>query len=254
LRAFTPPPQPQPAAAPPLALSAAPEAALAIVGLDPVKTPDFPMPPGSRPASFSTGPQPRAEGGESAAGAMIVVPGLLARGGVRDQEPTLVANVPLPPRPSQQALLAAARNALGSPPAAPAPSATRVSGAPDPRLEGRAIYTLAIQMPNVTSYTGSWIVWFAERQLAPGSPALAIAPPVPLRKVDPKYIAAAADERVEGTVRLFAVIRKDGRVDSVVLLRHLDDRLDRSAQEALAKWEFTPASRDGAAVEVDAVF
>ena len=59
---------------------------------------------------------------------------------------------------------------------------------------------------------------------------------------------------MEGTVRLFAVIRKDGRVDSVALLRRLDDRLDRSAGEALAKWEFTPALRNGLPVEVDAVF
>jgi periplasmic protein TonB len=72
--------------------------------------------------------------------------------------------------------------------------------------------------------------------------------------VDPKYIAAAAAERVEGTVRLAAVIRKDGRVDAITLLRHLDDRLDRSSEEALARWEFQPAFRDGRAVEVDAVF
>ena len=47
-------------------------------------------------------------------------------------------------------------------------------------------------------------------------------PPVPLRKVDPKYVATAVAERVEGKVRLSAIIRKDGHVDSVVLLRHLD--------------------------------
>jgi outer membrane biosynthesis protein TonB len=34
----------------------------------------------------------------------------------------------------------------------------------------------------------------------------------------------------------------------------LDDRLDRSAQEALAKWEFVPAVRDGVPVDVDAIF
>ena len=51
-----------------------------------------------------------------------------------------------------------------------------------------------------------------------------------------------------------AVIRKDGQVDSIALLRHLDDRLDRSAAEALAKWQFEPAIRDGTPVEVDAVF
>ena len=90
--------------------------------------------------------------------------------------------------------------------------------------------------------------------MAGDRPAVDVRPPVPVRKVDPKYIAAAVSERVEGVVRLFAVIRKDGRVDSVAILRHLDDRLDQSAAEALAKWQFEPAMSNGAAVDVDAVF
>jgi len=55
-------------------------------------------------------------------------------------------------------------------------------------------------------------------------------------------------------VRLAAGIRKDGRGDGLKLLRHGDDRLDRSAGEALAKGEFEPAFRAGRAVDVDAVF
>jgi TonB family protein len=77
---------------------------------------------------------------------------------------------------------------------------------------------------------------------------------VPLRKVDPKYVATAVTERVEGKVRLSAVIRKDGHVDSVELLSHLDPRLDETAAEALGKWIFQPARRNGAVIDVDAVF
>jgi protein TonB len=78
--------------------------------------------------------------------------------------------------------------------------------------------------------------------------------PSPIRKVDPKYVAAAAAEGVQGVVRLGAVIRRDGRVEAVKLLRHLDDRLDASAMESLAKWRFEPAQRNGSPVDVDAVF
>jgi protein TonB len=60
-------------------------------------------------------------------------------------------------------------------------------------------------------------------------------------------------DRVEGNVRLIAVIRKDGRVDAVRLLRHLDDRLDQSAEEAMGKWQFEPALRNGQPVDVDAL-
>jgi TonB family protein len=78
--------------------------------------------------------------------------------------------------------------------------------------------------------------------------------PHPLRKVDPKYFPAALDEKVEGKVRLAAVIRKDGHVERVELLQHLDTRLDQSSLEALAKWEFEPAVRNGTPIDVDAVF
>jgi protein TonB len=186
-----------------------------------------------------------------------VVPGLLVRGGAKDNQQTLLANASAT---SPENLLAAARAALATPPAAPTangasrePHATKVSSAPDPRLDGRAVYTVAIQMPNVTSYSGSWMVWFADREPESGE-AHDVRPPMPVRKVDPKYIAAAAEEKVEGVVRLFAVIRKDGHVESVALVRHLDDRLDRSAREALAQWIFQPAQLDGAPIDVDAVF
>jgi hypothetical protein len=47
-------------------------------------------------------------------------------------------------------------------------SPVHVSAAPDKRLDGRVVYTVAINMPNVTSYSGSWILWYAERQPDPG--------------------------------------------------------------------------------------
>lgn len=226
---------------------------MAIVGLTPAKSPDFPAPPGSRQAGFSAGPQPRPEGANAGnPGAMIEVPGLLARGGQRDAAPALVASLPAT---SRENLLAAARlSRTPAPQPTPESMAGRGVTAPDPRLSGRIVYTVAIQMPNITSYSGSWIVWFAERAPLPGAPPLEMTAPLPLRKVDPKYIPAAVAEGVEGKIRLSAVIRKDGRIEEVSLLQHLDDRLDRSAVEALGKWEFQPALRNGSAVDIDAVF
>jgi protein TonB len=235
------------------------DAAMAIVGLKPSKTTDFPMPPNSQRAGFAAGPQPRPEGATGGSNnPAIVVPGLLARGGAKDAQPTLVASIT---PTSRESLAAAARLARQLPPPPPPvehiaaePRAARVSSAPDPRLDGRVIYTIAIQMPNITSYSGSWIVWFAEHEVQADSAAVELRPPLAVRKVDPKYIAAAADEHVEGKVLLSAIIRKDGRVDSVSLLNKLDERLERSAAEALAKWEFEPAQRNGSPVDVDAVF
>jgi len=232
----------------------APEVAMAIVGLFPARPTEIPTPKTSQEAGFSAGPQPQPTGeSPSAENHQLVIPGLLAHAGPQDPQPSLMAS--LEPPGSARNLLVAARAVRVTPSTLPmaVPGSMPVAAPPGSRLTGRVVYSVAIQMPNVTSYSGSWIIWFAERQPVPGQ-LPDVHPPLALRKVDPKYVAAASDEKIEGKVRLAAIIRKNGHVDTVELLQHLDDRLDRSAEEALAKWEFTPALRDGAPVEIDAVF
>jgi len=124
---------------------------------------------------------------------------------------------------------------------------------PDPQFSDRDVYTLAVQMPNITSYVGSWIMWFAERTPRGARGAGGLRPPVPLHKVDPRYQPGAISERVEGKVQIAGVIRTDGHVELLRVLKSVDERLDRSAEEALRKWEFEPAKRDGSPVEVDVV-
>jgi hypothetical protein len=240
--------------------SAAPnQASLAIVGLNPANTSNLPSPPGSHDAGFSAGPEKRPSGGAgSVSGAgLLGVPNLLVRGGgPPDASATRVSALGLAPTSRENLALAAKTAAPGPPPPPPesVKGAMRVTEAPDPRLSGRIVYTVAIQMPNVTSYSGSWLVWFAEHEPVPGSGPVEMKAPVPLHKVDPKYIAAAAAEHVEGKVRLFGVIRKDGHVDSIALIQHVDVRLDQSAAGALGQWVFEPALRNGRPVDVDAVF
>ena len=253
-------PERQPHTAPAASLAEAPatinrptETALAIVSPFPVHEAPIPAPKSSQQAGFSQGPQPRGGGGNSSAGTSgLTVPGLLVRNGSADTRPTLLAA--LEP-PTSRTNLAAAVNGVGAtPPGAADSSATRVTTAPDPRLAGRVVYSVAIQMPNISSYSGSWIIWFAESEPLPGQTVRNMQAPRPVRKVDPKYFPAAVDEKVEGKVRLAGVIRKDGHVDGIELLQHLDNRLDQSSLEALAKWEFAPAQRNGIPIDVDAVF
>jgi len=232
--------------------ASAPAVSMAIVGLNPNANAPAPAPEGSRNAQFSAAPQPRRTGGTDGPvdDAILTVPGLLIRSGAPDAKPVRMAHES-PTSPAN--LRAALRSSLPATPiAGPHPGAIRVSSAPDPMWSGRDTYAMSVQMPNISSYTGSWLIWFAERRedsAASGGLSL----PVPLHMVDPKYYPAAMAERVEGKVRLAAVIRKDGRVDSVRLLVHLDDRLDQSAEEAMQKWQFEPAQRDGQPVDVDAL-
>lgn len=223
---------------------------LAVVGLTPTAKLEAPLPEGSRQARFSAGDQVRTKGGdgEPVESARIFVPDLMVRGGgTPATRPVLVARQAPTSAASLQAAMRLAKTEI---PAMETPPVVDNEPPPDASLAGRVIYRLAIQMPNVSSYSGSWTMWFAEREAGVG-PAMHL--PSPLRKVDPKYYAAAMRERVEGSVRLRAVIGKDGHVADVAVVQKLDERLDQSAAEALQKWEFAPAERGGTAVAMDMV-
>jgi TonB family protein len=148
----------------------------------------------------------------------------------------------------------------GAPPAAhKGPS---VLGPIDPRLppekilSGKEIYTLHIDMPNMTSVTGNWVVSFAqldEGELPYNKPRGKLSGPLLERKVDPKYPQTLIKEHVDGDVILYAIIRKDGTVDSIQLVRGVDPQLDKNSMDALARWVFKPGARDGQPVDLEAV-
>jgi TonB family protein len=140
---------------------------------------------------------------------------------------------------------------------------------PEKVLGSKRVYTLHVNMPNLTSASGSWVLNFAElEETGAGStwspperdaspfprPASAdLAGPVALRKVDPKYPPELRTAHVEGEVVLYAVIRKDGTVDSIQLVHGVDSHLDANAIEALAQWKFLPAEKRGEPVDLEAV-
>jgi TonB family protein len=49
------------------------------------------------------------------------------------------------------------------------------------------------------------------------------------------------------------VIRADGTVDSIQLVKGIDPTLDANAMQALAQWKFRPAERQGVAVDIETV-
>ena len=68
-------------------------------------------------------------------------------------------------------------------------------------------------------------------------------PPRPAHEAKPNYTSAALAERIEGTVLLAAVVKEDGSVGDIAMLRSLDSRhgLDHEAIAAAKQWRFTPA-------------
>jgi TonB family protein len=123
----------------------------------------------------------------------------------------------------------------------------------------RKFYSMTLNMPNLNSAGGSWVVHFAEQKPefsphAANAPADDLSQPMATKKVDPAYPLQLIRENVSGTVILYAVIRADGTVGNVRVLRSVDDRLDRFASDAVAQWQFSPATRNGSPVAVEATF
>jgi protein TonB len=102
-------------------------------------------------------------------------------------------------------------------------------------------------------------------ELLPGEPGLAnpegtddgstvAAPPVlqKLRVVDmqpPDYPPRCRRLGIEGTVRVRVLVDEDGRVVQAIVARTSgDEMLDAAALEAIEKWRFEPARRDGVKV------
>lgn len=223
----------------------------------------------SAPATPSLGEDGGSKGGANGGngGAQIGPPGISISGGganspASPSSTTMGATAdppvrPLPAKPQPRLDLGIPARAIPS-----APIERVKPGSPAEEILGRRrIYTLHVNMPNLTSVTGSWVLRFVEFQ--PGDIPLPsggtanqgdeLAGPVPLRKVDPKYPPALISARIQGDVVLYAIIRKDGTVDSIQLVKGLEPQLDLNAMEALARWRFEPAKRSGAPVELEAV-
>src|SRR6202790_2941240 len=127
---------------------------------------------------------------------------------------------------------------------------------PEQVFGAKKMYTMLVNMPNLNSATGSWILNFSELRSSSSAPHVTSADlsgPSPIKKSDPRYPPTLINEHVEGEVVLYAVIRADGSVDSVELVRGLDEQLDANAMEALSQWKFRPASRQGTPIDLEAI-
>jgi TonB family protein len=139
------------------------------------------------------------------------------------------------------------------------PGARAASAVPDDKVTdvdrqvfgGKRFYEMALNMPNLNSSTGSWVIRFAE--LDAGRKEGELLAPVATEKSDPGYPLELIRANVHGMVTLYAVIHADGKVGDIRVLNSPDERLDSFAAKALARWKFVPALRAGKPVALEAV-
>jgi len=83
-------------------------------------------------------------------------------------------------------------------------------------------------------------------------PGNGVSLPVVVTSVKPEYTEDAKRARIEGIVLLDSVVRQDGTVGEVSVVRSLDSTfgLDRQATDAMKGWRFKPGMKDGKPVAV----
>jgi TonB family protein len=78
------------------------------------------------------------------------------------------------------------------------------------------------------------------------SMALSVTAPVPTFQPEPGYTPKARHHKIQGTVVLWIVVDRQGNVtDARETSKPLGDGLDEKAIEAVKKWKFRPATRNG---------
>ncbi len=144
-----------------------------------------------------------------------------------------------------------------------APGARVASAVPDDKITevdrkvfgGKRVYGRTLNMPNLNSSTGSWVIKFAELDGGrdAGRKDGELLEPVAMEKSDPGYPLELIRANVHGMVTLYAVIDSNGKVGDIRVLYSPDERLDAYAAKALARWKFVPAERAGKPVALEAV-
>ena len=84
----------------------------------------------------------------------------------------------------------------------------------------------------------------------PYRPGSGVLPPRLLREVKAAYTEGARRSNLEGEVILEIVVRRDGSVGDVKLVKGLPEGLNDRAIAAVRQWRFAPATRQGQVVDV----
>jgi len=225
--------------------------ALVVVGLDPARNPDMPLPEGVRTPQFSAGPD-NGPGGHDAA--PVVVPGLniAGTGGPSSQ---VAAPAPKTPRPhhepSAQEWVKAtsgkdSRRMARSMVSAPLrPGARVIAPSLEARFPNRPVYTTSFEVGRDGSWV--WVIWFAEQNV-PAAQYATITPPVPWNRDDGTESAFPP-----GRFEVAAVIDDNGELNSVTAIKGPDPTAREMAAKLIEQWAFLPALRNGVPITVDAL-
>lgn len=135
----------------------------------------------------------------------------------------------------------------------PEPIAIDLPTPSTPRLEPQPIQP--DWTPSLPSLSGDFHVQFRPETWQPEMPVFSLAevdtPPRPVMQPPPLYPAAARQAGIEGAVEMTFVVTVEGRVENVrVVTSQPGSVFVAAAREAVERWRFEPAHRQGKPVAV----
>ena len=215
---------------------------MAIASLNP--NPAAAVPASSRSGQFSQAPVT----GELSSGATVasalVVPNLTVRDPVATPKPnTAKSNTVI----YTEKVRASATGAFAIP---LRPSSRAIPRSLDARFTGRSVYTVLIPIENIPASGGDWILWFAELAPQPGQTPIMKAP-IPFRKIE---LVETGRDAADTRLQIAAILTKDGKLSELKVLSNVSSAVQELAIEDLGSWEWKPATRNGVAISVEAVF
>ena len=227
-------------------------AALAIIGLNPVNVPQMPVPEGSRPARIVAGTAvPGATRPELGGRSPIKAPDISVEGSPATS-PATVIGIPLGgPQAEPRAGLARVQmpEVLPTTPHVSVPqwpSGRSLPAAVERHFQNRVVY-----MSVIPTLSGEdWVVWFGETTSTSLDARPLVRPPTLVRSAGLPPVPSYRDHGT-GNIRVVGMLHKDGRLDATRELA--GPFLNRELAEALHQWQFSPATRNGVAIDADAV-
>jgi TonB family protein len=79
----------------------------------------------------------------------------------------------------------------------------------------------------------------------------AVKPPRVIHQVDPSYDEASRKAKLNGHVVLTFIVQPDGKPRDIRVVKSLSPGLDQKSIEAVSKWKFTPATKDGKPIAIE---
>jgi protein TonB len=114
----------------------------------------------------------------------------------------------------------------------------------------RSRYVVTVETPDALILTAGQLV---EPLFAPNAVSgceHGVELPKPTRRQQPRYTADALAAGIQGSVRVEAVVRTNGRVGETRVQRSLEKGLDQEAVLAAKEWRFVPGTQEGQPVPI----